>query len=220
MMAFFRDNGVRELVMVGKVPKTVLWKRPELVQLDPTALAALSGLADRRDDALLGAVAELLESHGFRVLGQAELAPSLFAAEGVLGSVAPTSDQLADVRFGWPIAKSIGALDVGQTVVVQGLAVLALEAVEGTDETVRRGCALGRPGATVIKVAKPAQDVPTIGPATLRTLAQGQAGTLAVESGRTVVLDREEVVALADAHGITLLGMPEGGALPALERDG
>ena len=225
IMGTFREAGATELVMAGKVPKTFLWQQPELIQPDATALRVMQGLADRKDDSLLGAVADLLVQEGFDLLGQAELAPGLFAEEGVLGKVQPAPEQLRDVAFGWPVAKAIGDLDVGQTVVVRGAAVLALEAVEGTDEAVRRGCALGEPGASVVKVAKPNQDmrfdVPTIGPTTLHALAEGGALALAVEAGKTVVLDRSEVLALADRHGIAVIGVaPEripgaGGGAPS-----
>lgn len=214
MMAHFREAGAETLVMAGKVPKTFLWERPDLVKPDARALSALAGLQDRKDDSLLGAFASLLVEEGFSLLGQAELAPSLLAEEGVLGSVEPGPEELADVAFGWPIAKAIGQLDVGQTVVVRGKAVLALEAVEGTDAAVERGCALGEPGATVVKVAKPAQDmrfdVPTIGLATVQVLARGRARVLAVEAGKTVVLERAALLAEADRHGIAVVGMRNG----------
>jgi hypothetical protein len=217
LIAVFRDAGARDLVMAGKVPKTFLWQKPELVQPDARALQAMAGIADRKDDSLLGAVADLLEGEGFRLLGQAELAPGLFAAPGQLGVVAAGENELRDIAFGWPMAKAIGELDVGQTVVVRGQAVLALEAVEGTDEAVRRGCALGEPGASVVKVAKPAQDmrfdVPTIGAATIQALADGGARALAIEAYKTVVLSRQETIALADRHGIAVLGLVDG-ALP------
>lgn len=214
MLACFREAGVSKLTMVGNVPKTFLWKRPELVKPDARTLRALRGLVDRKDDTLLGIIADLFEEEGFSFLGQAELAPSLLADVGVLGSVEPGPEELADIRFGWPIAKAIGGLDVGQTVVVRGRAVLALEAVEGTDEAVKRGCALGEPGASVVKVAKPAQDMrfdmPTIGPRTLAVLAEGKARALAVEAGKTLVLEREVLLAEADRHGIAVVGMVDG----------
>ena len=214
MMAYFREAGASTLVMAGKVPKTFLWERPELVKPDSRALRALDGLAARKDDTLLGVFADLLEKEGFSLLGQAELAPALLAEVGILGSVAPGPEELSDIAFGWPVAKAIGGLDVGQTVIVQGRAVLALEAVEGTDEAVKRGCALGEPGATVVKVAKPAQDmrfdVPTIGPTTLAVLAEGRARALAVEAGKTLVLERETLLAEADRHGIAVVGMIDG----------
>lgn len=214
LMQVFQEAGASDLVMAGKVPKTFLWQKPELIQPDATALQVMKGLQDRKDDSLLGAVADLLEDQGFRLLGQAELAPALFAEEGQLGRVAPAEAQLRDIAFGWPMAKAIGALDVGQTVVVRGAAVLALEAVEGTDEAVRRGCALGEPGAVVVKVAKPAQDmrfdVPVIGATTVEALAEGGALALAVEADKTVILERARVVELADRAGIALLGVRDG----------
>ncbi len=220
LLEAFRKAGVKDVVMAGKVPKTFLWKRPDAVRPDARALAVLSRLADRKDDSLLGAVADFLESEGLRLRGQAELAPDLWAREGVLGGVAPSAEQWADVAFAWPVAKTIGALDVGQTVVVKGRAVLALEAIEGTDAAIRRGCALGEPGACVVKVAKPRQDprfdVPVVGAGTIRVLAEGGARCLAVEAGRTVIVEREETLREADAQGIVLLGVSEA----LLDREG
>jgi DUF1009 family protein len=125
----------------------------------------------------------------------------------------PSEAQRRDIAFGWPIAKAIGSLDVGQTVVVRGGAVLALEAIEGTDAAIRRGCALGEKGACVVKVAKPKQDprfdVPAIGLDTLTTLVEAGAGVLAVEAGQTVVLDREALARGADDHGISIVGVED-----------
>ena len=167
MFAFFRDAGVAKVVMAGKVPKTFLWKDPSAFRPDARALALMKSLADRKDDSILGSVAEAIEAEGFALLGQADLAPELWAPVGAIGKLPPTEEQRRDIAFGWPIAKAIGSLDIGQTVVVRGRAVLALEAIEGTDAAIRRGCALGEKGACVVKVAKPRQDprfdVPTIG---------------------------------------------------------
>jgi DUF1009 family protein len=158
-------------------------------------------------------VVEVIEADGLRVRSQLELAADLCAPLGPIGSQRPSPEQQRDIAFGWPVAKALGALDVGQSVVVQDAAVLALEAVEGTDAAIERGCALrdARSGVVVVKVAKPKQDprfdVPTIGLATLRTLAKGGGGALAVEAGQTLVLEREALIAEADARGIALLGV-------------
>ncbi len=212
-VSLFHESGVRDVVWAGKVPKTFLWRRREAVRPDQRALAVLSALRDRKDDSLLGALARAIEEEGFALRGQGELVPELWAREGTLGGVAPRDAQMADVAFGWPIAKAIGALDVGQTVVVRGGAVLALEAIEGTDETIRRGCSLGEPGACVVKVAKPGQDprfdVPAVGLDTVRVLAECGASTLAVEACRTLVIQREAMLAEADARGIALVGVCE-----------
>jgi len=208
-------HGAEDVVLAGKVPKTFLWQRPDAVKPDARALAALAAIRDRKDDSLLGAVVQVIEAEGLRVRSQLELAPDLCATPGVLGKVQPTREQEQDVAFGWPVAKTIGALDVGQSVVVQGKAVLALEAVEGTDRAIERGASLAdrRRGVVVVKVAKPQQDprfdVPTVGLATLRMLVAGGGGALAVEAGQTLVLEREALVAEADAAGVALLGVDE-----------
>lgn len=222
MLDWLRAEGAAEVVLGGKVPKAFLWERRDAVRPDARALAALATLGDRKDDSLLGMVVQVLEAEGLRVGSQLALAADLCAPVGVLGRHVPSAEQERDVAFAWPIAKSLGALDVGQSVVVQGRAVLALEAVEGTDAAIERGCALAdaRSGVVVVKVAKPAQDprfdVPTVGLATLRTLVKGGGGMLAVEAGQTLVLEREALVAEADAHGIPVLGVDgarlEGGA--------
>jgi DUF1009 family protein len=213
MLGWLREAGAADVVLGGKVPKAFLWERRDAVRPDARALAALATLGDRKDDSLLGMVVEVIEAEGLRVRSQLELAADLCAPVGMLGKIRPTPEQERDIAFGWPVAKTLGALDVGQSVVVQGAAVLALEAVEGTDAAIERGCALAdaRRGVVVVKVAKPKQDprfdVPTIGLATLRTLAKGGGGALAVEAGQTLVLEREALVAEADAHGIALVGV-------------
>jgi DUF1009 family protein len=213
MLDWLRAEGAREVVLGGKVPKAFLWERRDAVRPDARALAALATLGDRKDDSLLGMVVQVLEAEGLRVGSQLALAADLCAPRGVLGKHAPTPEQERDIAFAWPIAKTLGALDVGQSVVVQGRAVLALEAVEGTDAAIERGCGLAdaRSGVVVVKVAKPDQDprfdVPTVGLATVRTLAKGGGGVLAVEAGQTLVLEREALLAEADVQGIPVLGV-------------
>ena len=217
LFAFLRSEQVKQVVLAGKVPKRLLFEAPGRLQPDATAASLLATLDDRRDDSILQTFARALEAEGFELVPQAELAPELLAGEGALGAVAPGPAQLADVAFAWPIAKALGELDVGQTVVVEGRAVLALEAIEGTDATIRRGCELGRGGACAVKVAKPQQDprfdVPAVGLATVRALAEGRGGLLAVEAGCTLLLEREAMVREADAAGIALLGV-DGRRLP------
>ncbi len=211
--------GAREAVMAGKVPKIHLYGDLSRLRPDATALALLARLRDRKDDSILGTLAGFLEEQGIRLGPQAELVPELVAGEGVLGRVAPTPAQRADVAFGWPLAKAIGGLDIGQAVVVRDGAVLAVEAIEGTDEAIRRGGRLGGPGACVVKVAKPGQDprfdLPAIGPDTLDVMCEVQAAVLAVEAGATLVLDRERLLAAADAAGIAVVGVAPAGSATA-----
>lgn len=211
LLAGLRAEGVRELVLCGLVPKGLLFADPSLVKLDAAAARLLAGLRDRRDDALLRALADALEAEGFTVASQAAYTAELLAPEGPLGGVAPSAAQRDDVAFGWPIAKALGALDIGQTLVVRERTVLAVEAIEGTDAAIRRGAALGGGPVSVLKVWKPTQDprldVPVVGPDTIATLAAAGADLLAIEAGRTLVLERAELVARADAAGVCVLGV-------------
>jgi hypothetical protein len=168
----------------------------------------VSRTKDRSDDTILSSVVEAYAEDGITFAPATDFAPELLVREGVL--VGRLGDaQRADVEFGWRLAKEIGRLDIGQTAIVKGRAVIAIEAVEGTDECIRRAgllCPAG--GFTVVKVAKPQQDmrfdVPTIGVQTLETLIEAGGRVLAVEAGRTILLDEPQVVNLAKRHGITL----------------
>jgi DUF1009 family protein len=207
-----RASDAREAVLAGTVSKAQLYTAGERLRLDARGAAFLAALRDRSDDGILRALGALIESEGTAIVAQTAYASALLAPAGVLGAVAPSDAQRADVAFGWPIAKAIGRLDVGQTLVVKQRAVLAVEAIEGTDAAIRRGGALAGRGACVLKVWKPGQDprfdAPTVGLDTLTALVETGASLLAVEAGRTLVLDRDEVVRRADAHGIALVGVP------------
>jgi len=211
-IAFLRASGVREAVMAGKVTKAALLSGG--LELDERARELFRGLPDLRDRTLLSALAGALEQEGIHLRPQAELVPELLAPEGVLGRVHPTPEQRADVAYGLRVAQRIATLDIGQTVVVHERAVLAVEAVEGTDETIRRAGKLGRSGLCIVKVAAPQQDprfdLPTVGPHTMEVAALSGVAVVAVEAGRTIVLNREAVVARADGSGIALLGVPPG----------
>jgi len=195
--------------MAGKVPKAALHASPEALGLDADAAAILDRATDGSDASLLAAVADHLERRGIHLLAQAELVPELLAGEGPLGRLRPAPAQAADIAFGWPIAKAVAGLDIGQAIAVKDRCVLAVEAIEGTDAAIRRAGAIAA-GASVVKVARPRQDprfdLPAIGPETLREMVSARAAALAFEAGRTLLLQRDAVVRLADAHGIALLG--------------
>lgn len=207
-IAALRQAGVSEAVMAGKVPKHVLYG--DELRLDGNAERVMSALRDRRDDTILLAIADFLARAGIRLLPQWSLSPELLAGPGPLGAHAPTPAQRADIAFGFPIAKKIGELDIGQTVVVKDRAVLAVEAIEGTDLAIRRAGSIAA-GGCVVKVAKPQQDarfdVPAIGPATVESILAANAQVLAFEAQATIVLEREEIVALADSHGLVIVGI-------------
>ncbi len=213
MIRFFHGAGVRQAVMAGKVPKTDLYSGAQPGGFDRRARELLERLGDRRDESLLAALADVLEGEQVSLRPQAELVPELLPGEGALGRHAPSDDQRADIAFGWPIARSRAALGIGQTLVVQNRAVLAVEAIEGTDAAIRRGGELGGGGACVIKLARsdqdPRFDLPTVGPDTLTALVAARATVLAFEAHRTVVLGRAELVEAAQAEGIALVGVAD-----------
>jgi len=209
-LAAFRTAGVRRAVMAGKVPKAALFAHPSSLGLDDDARRLLAKLPVRGDGALLAAVAAFLECRGIELLDQTALVPELLAGCGRLGRTRLRSTCRDDIAAGWPIATALADLDVGQTVVVKGGAVLAAEAIEGTDATIRRVGALGR-GASVVKVAGSRLDrrfdLPAVGPETVRAAAEVGIAALAFEAGRTLLLERDALVAVADANAIALVGL-------------
>lgn len=202
--------GVTDLVMIGPV------RRPTLKELAPdwrtTKFFAKVGLKALGDDGLLRAVTREIEAEGFRVVGIDDVLADCLAPVGLFGSLAPDDQAQADIDRGWEVAKGIGALDVGQAVIVQQGIVLAVEAIEGTDRLIRRSAELRRdgPGAVLVKVRKPGQDrrldLPTIGLGTLRAAAAAGLRGICVEAGGTLVLDRAELATEADRAGLFILG--------------
>lgn len=202
--------GVEEVVMIGKVTKERLFDGTEL---DERVQEMLSRLPNQNDDTVLLGLIRELAREGIAVREQNILVKTLFPEEGVLTRRAPSAREWEDIRFGFPRAKAIGGWDIGQTVVVKNRAIMAVEAIEGTDATIRRGCSLARGGAVVVKVAKPQQDlrfdIPAVGPETIRTMSEVGGITLAIEAGKTFVVDREETVKLANKAGVAIVAVKE-----------
>ena len=223
---FMRRNGVSEATFAGKIHKVQLFQPQAWLKYWPdwqTFRAFwphfISGRKDRRDDSLLLAAVGGLERAGINVTPATDFVPELLVKFGQLTRRGPTASQRKDIQFGWRLAKELGRLDVGQSVAVKDRAPLALEAIEGTDECIRRAgtlCPAG--GFTVVKVAKPQQDmrfdVPTIGLGTLETMAAAGGKLLAVEAGRTIFIDQPECIALADRLGIIIVAVDAEGCLP------
>lgn len=203
-----RQHAVRQVVIVGKVPKRLLFASP---RADLRAIRILSRAQDYRDVTLLRALIAEFAREGLEVVEQTRLLGHLLTPSGVLGTRQPSARQWDDVRYGFSLAKQLAALDIGQTVVIRRRTVLAVEAVEGTDAAIQRGCRLGRRGAVVVKVSRPQQDmrfdVPTVGPQTLQELIAGHATVLAVEAGTTLMIRQPELIATANARRIALLGV-------------
>jgi UDP-2,3-diacylglucosamine hydrolase len=218
---FFRRHGVRRATMAGKVFKTKLLERFSFIRHRPDWLFLkyfykqfVTGTENRNDDTMLLTVTRLYKDRGIEFVPATDFVPELLIQEGVHTRRIPTAAQRQDIRFGWELAKAMGGLDIGQSVAVKGRAILAVEAIEGTDECIRRAgtlCPAG--GFTVVKVAKPQQDLrfdmPTIGEGTIRTMAEAKASVLAVEANMTIFLEQERVLKLADSLGIAIIAVKD-----------
>jgi DUF1009 family protein len=206
--AALREGGASQVAMLGALAKVRFFRD---AWLDAAGLKLLAQVAVRGDDNLLRAVARWLEEQGLRVIDAVTFLQDRLAPEGVLGRHQPTADEWADARFGLEVARGVGRLDLGQTAVVKDGVALAVEALEGTDACIRRGGELAREGAVVAKAVKPQQDrrfdLPAVGPETVDVMREVKARVLAVESGATLLMDREEMVRRADRAGIVLVGL-------------
>lgn len=206
MIDFLKQENVTELVMAGKVGKDAIFKGG----FDPTLQRLLQGLTEKNDDSILLAIVREFEKNGFHVAKQTEYLYDLLAPVGpILGQVNPTES--ADLQLGFKMAKVIGELDIGQSVVVKQGVVLAVEAIEGTDEAIIRGGNLGGPGVVVVKVSKPQQDqrfdVPTVGRTTIETMAKVKAKVLGVEANKTLITEREAMLDLARKYEIKIIAI-------------
>lgn len=211
LLNFFKKNGIGETVMLGSITKTRMFSD---VRPDMKTIALIAKMRHTHDDGLLRAFAGLLEDEGIRVKPSTFLLPGLLAQEGCWTKRKPRRSESSDIDLGWKLAKEIGRLDIGQCVVVGGGSVLAVEAIDGTDATIRRGGKLGNGTAVVVKVSKPNQDLrfdmPAVGAETIRSMAAAGVTALAVEAGKAVVFDRQEMVDLADANGISIVALKDG----------
>lgn len=217
LISFFKEQGVHDVLMAGGIKKTRLFGGlPDL-----RGAAILARMLAKKDDSILRAVAEELESEGITVRESTLYLDSLLAPPGVLTRRKPSRDEGKDIDFGWRLAKEIGRLDIGQTVLVKDQAVLAVEAIEGTDEAIRRGGRLCNEGAVVVKICKPQQDLrfdlPATGLRTIETMKEVQARCLAIEAGRTIMMQKDQMITEADQAGITIVALDAGGTIPGGE---
>mmetsp|Transcript_21517 Transcript_21517/g.9968 ORF Transcript_21517/g.9968 Transcript_21517/m.9968 type:complete len:280 (+) Transcript_21517:6985-7824(+) len=210
LIKYFKENKISDAVMIGAIKKTRMFSE---LKLDTKAIAMLIGMRHTHDDNILRAFASTLQKEGINIKSSTFLIPDMLAKEGCWTKKRPTSREKKDIKFGWNIAKKMGRLDIGQCVVVGGGSVLAVEAIEGTDAAIRRGGELGNGEAVVIKICKPNQDtrfdIPAIGAQTIITMKESGARTLAVEAGKTVVFDKQEMIRLADELGISIVALCE-----------
>ena len=223
---YFRKHGVCGVTMAGKLFKAdllfnkslflSLW--PDLQCVRTFAPHFILRSQDTRDDTLLTAVTTAYQRSGIQVNPATDYAPELLVGEGILTRKSPSAGQLQDIEFGWTIAKQMGGLDIGQSITVRDRTVIAVEAVEGTDACIdRSGQLCKRGGWTLVKVAKPNQDmrfdVPTIGPQTVERVHHAGGRAIAIEAGKTIVVDLEETRRKAEKLGIAIIAVQDGAAV-------
>jgi DUF1009 family protein len=219
---FFRRHQVRDATMAGKIHKIQLfqlrtWLRhcPDWTTIQTFWPHFISGKQDRKDDTLLTAICDAFANGGVRFGPATDYAPELLVKYGQLTANAPTAMQQKDIEFGWQLAREMGRLDVGQCIVVKNRAVIAVEAIEGTDECIKRAAELCGSGYTVVKVAKPQQDmrfdVPTIGIGTLENMAATGGRVLAIQEKMTIIIDEQAVVEFANRHNIAIVALHAAG---------
>jgi DUF1009 family protein len=212
-IALLKASGVTHAVMAGQVKHTKIFSSG--ITPDWTLAKLLGKLMSRNTDGIIGAVAGVLRENGIEVLDSTSLITPLLAVPGVMTSRSPTEEEQKDLAFGYRMADQIAALDIGQTIAVKHQAVVAVEAMEGTDEVIGRAGHLAGPGVCIVKVAKPKQDmrfdVPVIGFATIQAMRVAGATVLSIDAGKTLVLDRDAVLASANEAKMAIVGR----ALPA-----
>jgi DUF1009 family protein len=209
-LKILKAAGVGRAVMAGQVKHTKIFGG---IVPDMTALSILTRLKARNTDAIIAAVADVMRDHGVELIDSTELLQPMLASDGVMTRRAPGADEQLDLAFGYRMADAIAGLDIGQTVAVKHQAVVAVEAMEGTDETISRAGHLAGPGVTVVKVAKPGQDmrfdVPVVGLATIQAMRGAGATLLSLDAGQTLMFDRAEMLKSADDAGISIVGRPK-----------
>jgi UDP-2,3-diacylglucosamine hydrolase len=206
-----KKNNVSQALMAGKVQKSLLYK--SRITPDIRGIKLLFSIINKGDDVILKAIKKELSDEGIEIIDTVAFSPNLLMPEGCLTKAQPDEDEWKDIEYGWRIAKEIGRLDIGQTVVVKGQAVIAIEAIEGTDETILRG---GKwvERAVVVKISKPQQDmrldVPTIGCDTIRTMIRVKAAVLAIEANKSIIVNMAAAIKEAEAAGIKIVGLAGG----------
>jgi len=200
---------INQAVFIGKVPKLELLRN--IHKLDWRAIKNLSRLSNLNDDSIHNGIIGLFREYNIEILPQTKFLKHLFLEKEVLSKRKPTLEERVDIEYGFDVAKKVAALDIGQTVVVKSKMILAIEAIEGTDEAIKRGCEFAKGEVVVVKVSKPNQDerfdIPTIGENTIQTLAKSGGGILAFEANKTIVTNKEQLVNLADKVNICLIAV-------------
>jgi hypothetical protein len=205
---YFKNAGVKKVMMAGQVNPNNLFE--EDVAFDSEFRNLFDALTDRKADTIFMAVADRLHDYGLELVDSTFLLKEFLAPRGTITKRGPSVNELEDVTFGATVAKEMGGIDVGQTVVVKGKAIVAIEAMEGTDRTIMRGGRIAQSGAVIVKMSKPDQDlrfdVPVIGPRTIKAMIKSKAKCIGIEAGKTLIIDSDTCVKLANKHDICIVG--------------
>ncbi|MFH0738393.1 MAG: UDP-2,3-diacylglucosamine diphosphatase LpxI [Candidatus Omnitrophota bacterium] len=209
MFDIFKSEGITKVVMAGQISPQRLFSKE--VQRDEELKTLLEGIKNKKADTIFGAIAERLEKFGLELLSSTTFIEELLVKKGALSLRRPSFPEWEDVYFGLELAKAIAYLDIGQTVAVKNKAIVAVEALEGTDNLIRRAGRLARRGITVVKVSKPKQDlrfdIPVVGFNTVKNIVSCGVSCLAIEAEKTIFIDREKSLALADKKGISVVAV-------------
>ncbi len=207
LFEYLKNQGVKEVVMAGQVNPDNLFDKN--IVLDEEFQQLFDAMQDRKADTIFGAIADRLKVYGMDLIDSTFLLKESLAPKGTLTRRGPSEGELDDISFGRQIAKAMGGIDVGQTVVVKEKAIVAIEAMEGTDRSILRGGKIAQGGAVVVKMSKPNQDfrfdVPVIGPKTIKSMRKYQACCLAIESDKTIIIDREKTIKMANKAKICIV---------------
>ncbi len=206
LLSAFKSRGVNHVLMAGAITKANMFTG---VMPDLKGLALIGKLLIFHDDDILRAVARELEKEGINVVSSITYLPELLAPSGCFTKRKPSKEEMEDIEFGWIVAKELGRLDIGHCIVVRRKVVLAVEAIEGTDKAILRGGAIAKEKAVVVKVSKPNQDfrfdLPAVGLNTIKVMSTVNASVLAIEAGKTLIFDKEEMIRLADRNSIAIV---------------
>lgn len=207
-LKILKNEEISQLSFIGKVHKGMLFRNP---RLDSRAIKMLRNLKKLNDDNIMLEIINELALENINVLDQTIFLQDVFVDQGVIGKHRPTEEQQIDIDYGFAMAKEMGRLDIGQSVVVQNKMMLAVEAIEGTDRAIERGCKLGNGAAVVVKVSKPNQDqrfdIPTVGLNTIQTMKKFGGKVLAIEAGKTIIVQKEEMIKFADRNGMVFIAV-------------
>ena len=208
MKNILESENIKQITFIGKVHKGLIIKRPKF---DSLAIEFLKEAKKLNDDAVMLFIVEKLKTIGVTVLDQTIFIKNLMVPTGVLGKHKPTEEQVEDVKYGFWLAKEMGKVDIGQSVVIKNKMVMAVEAIKGTDKCIERGCKYGKKDCCVVKVAKPSQDkrfdIPAFGLKTLKVMKKHGANLIAVEAGETIIVDQEETLKYADKNNIVVIAV-------------